>query len=132
MKFCTACQNMLYLRLEEGSMQYHCKNCTLTVTANDAEDSASTPTSTPAPTSTPTSTCVIDNNYMDDFHKQYITPYIAHDPTLPRTHTINCINETCGRPASKPQEVIYVKYDPVNLKYLYCCCHCGTFWKTRS
>ena len=116
MKFCDACRNMLYLRLDGNDMQYHCKNCATTVRA--VIDSAD-------------SSCVIDNNYADDFHKQYLSPYIASDPTLPRTSTIQCINRTCARPATKPQEVIYVKYDGANMKFLYYCCHCGMFWKTK-
>lgn len=128
MKFCTTCHNMLYLRLDKGAMQYHCKNCTLTIDATDEPTGSSSDSSG---LSKLTRTCVIDNNYMDDWHKQYITPYIAYDPTLPRTSAIACINDKCIRPADKNSEVIYVKYDPVNLKYLYFCCHCGTYWKTK-
>jgi hypothetical protein len=25
--------------------------------------------------------------------------------------------------------VIYIKYDFINMKYLYHCCHCEHFWK---
>jgi hypothetical protein len=83
------------------------------------------------PADAETDKCVIDSNYVDDFHKQYLSPYIAYDPTLPRTSNIPCINKTCQKPASKPQEVIYVKYDVTNMKFLYYCCHCGMFWKTK-
>lgn len=107
---------MLYLRLEAGALQHHCKNCATTVDADMNTANAS---------------CVIDNNYVDDFHKQYLSPYIAYDPTLPRTSSIQCINKTCQRPNGKPQEVIYVKYDSINMKFLYYCCHCGMFWKTK-
>ena len=116
MRFCDTCKNMLYLRLDAGALQHHCKNCETTIDA--------TPTSTD-------SSCVIDNNYVDDFHKQYLSQYIAYDPTLPRTSNIQCINKTCQRPPSKPQEVTFVKYDSTNMKFLYYCCHCGMFWKTN-
>ena len=30
----------------------------------------------------------------------------------------------------KPEkEVLYIKYDPMNMKYLYLCAVCGTSWK---
>ena len=115
MRFCDTCHNMLYLRLDEGILQHHCKNCATTIDATLGSSDAS---------------CVIDNNYVDDFHKQYLSHYIAYDPTLPRTSHIPCINKACQRPANKPEEVIYVKYDSVNMKFLYYCCSCGQFWLT--
>ena len=31
---------------------------------------------------------------------------------------------------SEPKkEVLYLKYDPINMKYLYMCVNCGTSWK---
>jgi DNA-directed RNA polymerase subunit M/transcription elongation factor TFIIS len=115
MKFCGVCQNMLFLQLQEGALQYNCKHCGTTAEAPDS-----------------TSQCVIDNNYVDDFHKQYLSPYIAYDPTLPRTSAIACANKSCTRPREKSAEVIIVKYDHANMKFLYYCCHCGTFWKTKT
>jgi hypothetical protein len=33
-------------------------------------------------------------------------------------------------PYEKPKkEVIYIKYDNINMKYLYICANCGTSWK---
>ena len=34
--------------------------------------------------------------------------------------------ETYQRPR---KEILYIKYDPINMKYLYICSNCGTSWK---
>ena len=79
----------------------------------------------------PASTVVLSTDYTDDqaSFNQFASPYITHDPTLPRVSNIICPNAACTRPNPKPNEVIFVKYDPVNVKYLYHCVHCSHFWK---
>ena len=32
--------------------------------------------------------------------------------------------------AQTPREVIYIRYDDINVKYVYLCVHCDTMWKT--
>jgi hypothetical protein len=39
--------------------------------------------------------------------------------------------EKCDAPENKKQ-VIYIKYDSKNMKYLYVCEHCGETWKQIS
>ena len=114
MRFCDVCDNMLYIQLNAGALQYTCKNCGNTVGGGSA------------------GSCVIDTNHVDDqsAYKQYASPYITHDPTLPRVSNIPCPNAACTRPAAEQNEVIYVKYDARNLRFLYHCCHCSTFWKS--
>jgi len=120
MKFCARCDNMLYISLSVASvaggdpqLTYTCKHCGAT------EYSAGP------------STAVLSTDYADDqaSFNQFATPYIRHDPTLPRVSDVACPNEQCTRAPEAPNEVIYVKYDPVNLKYLYHCVHCSHFWK---
>jgi DNA-directed RNA polymerase subunit M/transcription elongation factor TFIIS len=114
MKFCAVCDNMLYVDLDaDGGLLHVCKSCANVVRA-DRE-------------------VVLDTNYVDDYtrYKQYMTPYLKHDPTLPRSTTIPCANgDRCTRPAGAPSEVLYVKYDAVNLRFLYNCVHCDAFWKS--
>ena len=50
------------------------------------------------------------------------------DPTLPRVDSIPCPNKECTRPARAPGSVVFIKYDAVNLKFLYSCGHCKRFW----
>jgi hypothetical protein len=76
---------------------------------------------------------IIDDNKIDDTTKysQYINKYLKHDPTLPRVNNIVCPNKDCTKIQDKDNEVIYIKYDITNMKYLYYCCHCDFFWKTK-
>ena len=129
MDFCKQCRNMLYLRLENGKMQYHCKGC-LEVSSLPSLQSASSLETGPGEKEEVSVKCVIDSNYTEDFHKQYVSPYIAYDPTLPRINFIPCTSKACTRPANRPHEVILVKYDSVDMRYLYYCCYCGVYWKT--
>jgi hypothetical protein len=98
----------------DKDLMYYCKNCDNKVIQQKGNGSI----------------CVIDDNKIDDVTKysQYINKNIKYDPTLPRVNNIQCVNESCtGK--GKPNEVIYLKYDFVNMKYLYYCCHCEQFWK---
>lgn len=117
MKFCTFCDNFLYIKLDEqNKLQYNCKNCNNTITNEETG-----------------SICITDNNYIDDNtnYKQYVSKYIKHDPTLPRVTKIRCKNEKCSKIDDDDNEIIFVKYDFANMKYMYCCTNCETFWKSE-
>lgn len=125
MKFCQVCENMLYIsisKVDEDVMKltYSCKHCGFATFADDLGEGSGD------------SSVVLSTDYSDDqtVYKQFVSPYIANDPTLPRTSDIACPNGGCPKAADAENEVIFVKYDPVNLKYLYHCMHCRTFWKT--
>jgi DNA-directed RNA polymerase subunit M/transcription elongation factor TFIIS len=121
MKFCTGCDNMLETELRNATTKpelwYVCRHCGLADAVADGDGK---------------STMIMSTDYSDDktLYMQYVTPYIRHDPTLPRVSDIKCASAKCKRPPSEEEEVIYIKYDPVQLKYLYHCLHCGTFWKS--
>ena len=70
--------------------------------------------------------------YSEDdlLYNQHVNKYLRYDPTLRRIKDpmINCPNTKCDAPESKRQ-VIYIKYDSKNMKYLYVCEHCGETWK---
>ena len=61
-----------------------------------------------------------------------VNEYTKLDPTLPRINNIPCPNSACDsnketNPA-KP-EVIYMRYDDINMKYIYLCTLCDQVWK---
>ena len=135
MRFCSACENMLYISLrpderKDGApleLTYSCKHCGFSNTADEVRrenEAAGKAAGDPS--------AVLNTDYSDDqtSYKQYATPYIRHDPTLPRVNDIACPSEGCTKPADAPNEVVFVKYDPANLKYLYHCMHCSSFWKS--
>lgn len=126
MRFCKGCDNMQEIVLRGGptaeapdaafELHFACKHCGLSEpAAPDGGDAL-----------------IMSTDYSDDktSYMQYASPYIRHDPTLPRVSDIACPNAKCSRPEGALNEVIYVKYDAVKLKYLYHCAHCATFWKS--
>lgn len=115
MKFCQNCQNMLYVSVSGDELIYNCKNCNF-ATTEDFSHSAE---------------CIVKKSVHADNNsfQKFMSKHIKHDPTLPRVKNIACTNADCNKPATTENEVIYIKYDPKNLKYLYFCCHCESFWK---
>jgi hypothetical protein len=61
-----------------------------------------------------------------------INPYTKLDPTLPRIYNMKCPNAGCKTNVDKVEkpEIIYMRYDDDNMKYLYLCVTCDTCWKT--
>jgi aspartate carbamoyltransferase regulatory subunit len=69
----------------------------------------------------------------DQKYANVINKYTKLDPTLPRVSNIPCPNEQCPcNRAEDPiaKEVIYIRYDDTNLKFVYLCAHCDTIWKS--
>ena len=60
-----------------------------------------------------------------------VNKYTKHDPTLPRIHGVKCPNELCDTNTknSKP-EIIYMRYNDNEMKYLYICATCDKIWQT--
>lgn len=103
---------MLYMKVEgdeNNKLRLYCKNCSF----SRIEDSATA--------------CVATKNFSSDAnsYKSFMTPHIKYDPALPRVNNIKC-------PECQPEknEVIYLKYDHDNMKYLYFCCNCEHFWRS--
>jgi aspartate carbamoyltransferase regulatory subunit len=62
-----------------------------------------------------------------------INKYTKLDPTLPRVNKILCPNSEClTNKEDKPREIIYIRYDEQNMKYVYLCSTCDTVWKTED
>lgn len=68
-------------------------------------------------------------------YKILLNEYTRQDPTLPHVKNIKCPNEECGsNRGGAERDVIYMKYDPVNMKFMYVCnvAGCGATWRSRS
>ena len=67
-------------------------------------------------------------------YENTINRYTKLDPTLPRSSKIKCPNEDCicNTDNQISREVIYIRYDDTNVKYIYLCSHCDTVWKTDT
>ncbi len=68
-------------------------------------------------------------------YKILVNEFTPLDPTLPHLHTIKCPNAACAsNTAGKQPDVIYMKYDAQNLKYIYLCNieGCGARWRSKG
>ena len=122
MHFCAVCRNMYYLKIVEDAKRlvYYCRHCgheDANLTAADV--------------------CVSRTQLRRSEQKyaHIVNEYTKLDPTLPRTQTIKCPGQNCpsnaGPVEQRPQrEVIYLRYDDTNMKYIYICTHCDEMWKT--
>jgi DNA-directed RNA polymerase subunit M/transcription elongation factor TFIIS len=60
-----------------------------------------------------------------------INKYTKLDPTLPRINNVLCPNMNCKTNTDEiEREIIYIRYDDTNMKYVYLCSSCDTVWKT--
>ena len=134
MKFCEKCDNMYYIGLnatDTNKLTYYCRYC------NNVDE-----------TIAESGECVLNTHFKKrDNFQHIINEYTKLDPTLPRMHNIQCPNVECKSNSSlnisssndtaassrkTPSEVIYVRYDDDNMKYLYLCAVCDTKWKTND
>ena len=129
MHFCPKCGNMYYLQLkkdDEDKLIYYCRNC-----GNEDESLVSN----------------LNNLYVSKTnikkemnYKNSINKYTKLDPTLPRIHNIDCPNPDCDcnkkeQKSEEPlveKEILYIRYDDANMKFVYLCAHCDTIWNTEN
>lgn len=117
MKFCS-CGYYLYLKMVENRMCVRaCKNCGYS--EEESEGSLISET--------------LIKERASEGYKIVLNEFTRQDPTLPHLHTMKCPRGECkSNVGSVPKDVIYIKYDPANLKYLYICNVCGEHWRSRS
>lgn len=75
--------------------------------------------------------CLSETLFQDDGASAHALAdaSVKHDPTLPRVTNVVCPRGEACPGHNKQQEVIYIKHNPVNMRYLYFCCHCDNFWR---
>jgi hypothetical protein len=64
-----------------------------------------------------------------------INQYTKLDPTLPRVNNVLCPNDECltnTEPDKNLREIIIIRYDDKNMKYISLCSTCDTIWKTED
>ena len=122
MHFCDKCDNMYYIKIsddDEKNLEYYCRNCG-NIDNNITKENI----------------CVSKTQYKKNEQKynHIINKYTKLDPTLPRTNMIKCPNFNCisNTEESSNKEVIYLRYDDINLSYIYLCSECDTVWNTNK
>ena len=124
MNFCTVCDNMYYIKLEEddcNKIKYYCRNCGNT--ENNKIDSGK---------------CILKEtigNHSANYNV-HINEYTKLDITLPRINYIKCPNESCTSNKddfdTDNREILYIRYDNINMKFVYLCSHCDYNWTTEK
>ena len=146
MQFCPTCDNKLYMRIHRESddekiagqshhkpnitsspLVLYCKNCTFFTELKD------TGTNLPV-TFDP---CMYRSNYSKEhplYYSTIVNTYTVNDPTLPRTSDMPCPNNECKTKHDDDciPEVLYIRYNDDDMKYLYICKHCKWCWRTPS
>jgi DNA-directed RNA polymerase subunit M/transcription elongation factor TFIIS len=119
MKFCPTCRYYLHLdcNQETGTLRRKCMNCGY----NEVDEQGG---------------LIFETNLQEKVSEGYkilLNEFTRKDPTLPHVDNIKCPNESCkSNTGAANRDVIYLKYDPVNLKYLYICNVCETQWRSRN
>lgn len=137
MHFCDKCGNMFYLKISEevdSQLLYYCRKC-----GNKSNDSVDSDTS---------ELCVSKTHIKKttQSYKNIINSYTKLDPTLPRLTNMKCPNAQCSTvnnisaeskegeskggesKGGDTNEIIYIRYDNDNMKYIYLCTKCDYTW----
>lgn len=117
LKFCPSCDMYLCLEVKDNAAILKCNMC------GYAESQ--------------TSGGLVSEIYVkergSEAYKIDLNEFTRQDPTLPHLKTMKCPNTTCAtNTGSAEKDVIYIKYDPENLKFLYICTVCDTHWRSAS
>ena len=121
MHFCSNCSNMYYIRInsdDPNSLVYYCRQC-----GNEDKSIGVY------------NVCVskIQIKKSEQSFNHIINKYTKLDPTLPRINNVLCPNPDCAtNTKNDPKEIIYIRYDDTNMKYIYLCSTCDTVWNTND
>jgi DNA-directed RNA polymerase subunit M/transcription elongation factor TFIIS len=133
MKFCPNCENYLYLDTKQKDLLRVCRTCGYS--EKDTEGGLVMET--------------IVQERSSEGYKILLNEYTRQDPTLPHVSTLPCPNTTgyqekdaegnviehppCRtNTANEKRNVIIIKYDNANMKFIYICDVCGIQWRSRS
>jgi len=115
--FCPTCRYYLYLDQNDTTLRRICRNC-----GYQEEDKKGG--------------LILELDLKEKTSEGYkilMNEFTQKDPTLPHVNTIKCPNAQCDSNAgSKEKDVIYLKYDAVNLKFLYICNVCEAHWRSKA
>jgi len=115
---------MLYLTIaknEEQSLLYYCRSCSTIEIPEEKNIVAS-------------KTTFRRDNIKSWSH--IVNKYTKLDPTLFRDSIMQCPNTECetntNEQAESERQIIHLRYDEDNMKYLYLCFHCDYIWNTEG
>jgi DNA-directed RNA polymerase subunit M/transcription elongation factor TFIIS len=111
---------MYYIRLDiedSNKLIYYCRHC-----GNEEDNILNT-----------NSVVYSSSNKSNLNTSNIINEFTKLDPTLPRVSNILCPNEDCStnKEKNKEREIIYIRYDDINMKYIYLCADCDSVWEVK-
>lgn len=120
MKFCNKCDNMYYIGINQtnnNNIQHYCRYC------ENIDENISSEGS-----------CIIDVNTKITQQNDVVNEYTKQDPTLPHLYNITCSNAECksNKKAEIKSDIIFLRYNDKDMKYVYICTHCDHSWKTND
>ena len=126
MNFCVKCENMYYLKLSKENpdkLIYYCRKCGH-VDENMLNNEGII--------------CVSKTHIKKtkQTFNNIINEYTKLDPTLPRINNVKCPNAECESNNQETKdgtdnEIIFLRYDNDNMKYIYLCNTCNYSWKNN-
>jgi DNA-directed RNA polymerase subunit M/transcription elongation factor TFIIS len=128
MHFCLICQNMYYISIDaedSNKLVYYCRNCGHVDNNNGKSISNS-------------KNIFITHTNLKKKEQEFghiVNQYTKLDPTLPRVNNVLCPNDDCltnTDPDKNLKEIIIIRYDDKNMKYISLCSTCDTVWKTED
>lgn len=120
LRFCPVCENYLYTDVDAESMDLFrvCRKC-----GHKEKDTKGGLVME-----------MMIQQQSAEGYKILLNEFTRKDPRLPHIRkNITCPNVGCdSNKGGKDPDVIYIKYDAVNLLYLYICDICGEKWHSRE
>ena len=116
--FCDDCNNTMYIYLDKdiSKLYLYCKTC-----QNKKEYDGNLLYNN-------------DNNNIDISESINNNKFINYDITLPhiKSDNIKCPNNDCKSIVENiKSDIIYIKYDKNNMKYIYTCNYCSQKWTNK-
>lgn len=118
LKYCSVCDNYLYMQVDAESQELRriCRKCGFKEESKGGLVME-----------------MMIQQRSTEGYKVLLNEFTRKDPRLPHIRkNITCPNTECESNHGKEPDVIYIKYDLVNLMYLYICDICGDQWHSRS
>ena len=120
MEFCKRCDNLYYIHLDDDTrkLNYKCKKCKIIDPVINGDGLGKK--------------YLIKTNIQkqSSSYNHIVNKFTYLDCTLPRITHIKC--PVCNSTKEgNLGEIIFIRYDDINLKYIYLCCDpdCNNIWK---
>lgn len=113
-RFCPTCRYYLFLQSGSNTLQRLCRNCGYT--EHDEKGGL----------------VMEQSSETSEGYKILVNEFTRYDVRLPHiVKTLRCPEPACTSNHGGESDILYIKYDPANLKYLYICTTCGFQWTSR-